>query len=362
MSKHISDKMLVQPVVIQVPSRVSLAGNPSDLLGQAEEKAKKADREIQIQADGAVLSMPVWSLSASVALLPSTVCEIIAPRSRFGSFRQYVQAVNDRGIGDWEHIVDQTVKVIGEMLLAIGEEPSDSSWSIHLDTNIPRQRGVSGSSGMILALIQSTLIAHGLEDQFDVVEKAVKVLSVETALGINAGMQDRILQSVALHDPKVGAVFMDFSRDVRQNSCPFFAIDTVMPPMALVLSGQPSHSGEIHEPIIARLIDDDKNLLGCFQHLRLYASTAKNYIDYGNWSGLGGCMTATSEMRIRIYGEEALGSVNMALIEACKAAKCPRNFTGSGGAVVAMLPEGEESFSRLSEEVAKRGNFTIYRI
>jgi hypothetical protein len=360
---YIRDGLLVKPIVVQVPSRVSLAGNPSDLIGQAEDRAKRQGRsDLHIPADGAVISMPVWSLSASVTLLSSTIVEIIAPRSKFKNWAEYVSAVKERGIGDWEHIIDKTVDVLGDMLDEAGIPPSDAVWSIHLDTNIPRQRGVSGSSGMILAFMQATLIAHGIEDHFTVVEKAVKVLSVETALGVSAGLQDRILQSVALSDPEVGAVFMDFSRNVRGQSCKFVPIDTELPEMALVLSDQPSHSGEIHEPIIERLIAGDKRLEKQFQHLGNQAKVARSYIQEAQWDSLGAAMTNTAEGRIEIYGEEALGPVNMALVEACRAAKCPFNFTGSGGAVVVLLPEGDESYLRLSQEVASSGTFTIYRL
>ena len=354
---------LVKPIVVQVPSRVSLAGNPSDLLGQAEALAAEAGRKIKISADGSVVSMPVWSLSACVALLPSTKCEIFAPRSSFTDLVEYHKTLKARGIGDWEHIVDQTVLVSGEILEEAGKEMQSVPMSIHLNTNIPRQRGLSGSSGMITALLTSLMQIH--EKPIGVLERAKRVLAVENSLGVSAGLQDRILQSACVADPGINMLMMDFSQDMRETmGCEFVSVKNRRTSFesALILSDQPSHSGEIHEPIIDRLINGDSELIGQFDELSHIGQVAYSAFRSEDWSRLGKLMTQTAEMRIKIYGQKALGMVNMLLVEACEAAGLNYNFTGSGGAVVVMLNSGDESFCRLEDEVAKRGNFTVYRL
>lgn len=361
--EYIRNHQLVQPVVVQVPSRVSLAGNPSDLLGQAEELAAKEGRKIKISADGIVVSMPVWSLSACVALLPSTKCEIVAPRSSFDDLVEYLKTLKARGIGDWEHIADQTVLVLGKILESAGKSVQSVPMSIYLDTNIPRQRGLSGSSGMITALLTSLLQIHQVP--LSMVEKARQVLAVENALGVSAGLQDRVLQSACVADPGIMALKMDFSSEIRDTEgCNFISIKNRRTSFesALVLSDQPSHSGKIHEPIINRLINGDSKLIGQFNELGQIGEAAYKSFKDEDWNQLGNLMTQTAEMRIKIYGRETLGKVNMLLIEACEAAGLDYNFTGSGGAVVVMLPQGDGDYFRLEDEVAKRGNFTVYRI
>lgn len=351
---------LHEMIEVIVPSRVAYAGNPSDLINQAENELGE-----EIPVDGAVLSAPVWKLNASVVLMSSSVCEVVAPRSQFPTLADYIEAIKTRGVGDWEHIVDMAMLTFGEIMEKLGCEVRPLPVSIHLSTNIPRQRGMSGSSGMITSIIISLLKAHQVEDKLSAKELAMYVLGVENKLGVTAGLQDRILQATCVLDSEVDAVFMDFGVEARKNgSCEYLPIKLSngreIFSSALVLSSQPSHSGKVHRPIVEKLKNGDKKTLIAFSRLGEIGYDGYRAFQFGNWEKLGEAMTATAEMRIEIYGEEVLGPLNMALVSACNVAKVPFNFTGSGGAVIAMLLEGDDSFGRLKAEVEKRGSFEIY--
>ena len=72
-------------------------------------------------------------------------------------------------------------------------------------TNIPKQTGLSGSSSIIVAGLKCLMRYYGVDIPME--DRPALVLSCETNLGINAGLQDRVIQCYE------GVVSMDFTDD-----------------------------------------------------------------------------------------------------------------------------------------------------
>lgn len=62
-----------------------------------------------------------------------------------------------------------------------------------------RQSGLSGSSAIACAALNCLLRHHGLEEAVLVAERPRLVLAAELALGIAAGLQDRVIQVTGWH-------------------------------------------------------------------------------------------------------------------------------------------------------------------
>ncbi|KAL9661281.1 hypothetical protein QQ045_026105 [Rhodiola kirilowii] len=62
------------------------------------------------------------------------------------------------------------------------------------DTNIPRQTGLSGSSAIVCAALSCLLDLYNVRHLIKVEVKPNLVLADENALGIVAGLQDRVAQ------------------------------------------------------------------------------------------------------------------------------------------------------------------------
>jgi hypothetical protein len=75
------------------------------------------------------------------------------------------------------------------------------------DTNIPRQAGLSGSSAIVTAALSCLEAFFGDVYTLPKPLRPALVLAAESALGITAGLQDRVVQTYE------GAVFMDFSAE-----------------------------------------------------------------------------------------------------------------------------------------------------
>jgi glucuronokinase len=345
----IKNGRLRRTVAVSVPSRAALVGNPSDLA--------------ESQGIGAVISMPLWDFKATVALLPGRDFAVYSPKSAANSLLERAQILSRQGVGDWENTVDNTIATFQRMLQSVGREMISIPISIHLDTDIPRQRGMSGSSGMVIALLKALLVVHGLSDHeaFPPHKLAQWALGIETSLGITAGLQDRVLQCYAGAVDDMDALFMDFSRKANDGSNYRPIISTLpLPRMALVLSSHPSHSGSAHAAVKERIETCDPVVLKEMRTLADYATEAADALARGNWHRLGDLMTLNAGVRLGIYGAESLGPVNIHLMDACQKAECPANFTGSGGAMITLLPEGDASIARLESEVGS--DFEVYAV
>jgi glucuronokinase len=340
---------LRETVAVSVPSRVALAGNPSDLA--------------ESQGIGAVLSMPLWDFKATVALLPGRDFAVYSPESAANSLLERAQVLSRQGVGDWENTVDNTIATFERMLQSVGKEMINIPISVHLDTDIPRQRGMSGSSGMVIALLKVLLIVHGLSDHnaFRPHKLAQWALGIETSLGITAGLQDRVLQCYAGAAEDMDALFMDFSHEASDGSNyrPIRSCSP-LPRMALVLSNQPSHSGSAHAAVKARIETGDSQILRDMQTLAGYADEAAQALTRGDWRRVGELMDLNARGRLEIYGADSLGPVNIDLMNACLKAGCPANFTGSGGAMIALLADGDSSLDRLRNETS--ADYEIYAV
>lgn len=66
--------------------------------------------------------------------------------------------------------------------------------ALSYETTIPRQRGLSGSSAIIIACLNCLLFFHGLEAAVPPEQRPRLALEAEALLGIAAGLQDRVIQ------------------------------------------------------------------------------------------------------------------------------------------------------------------------
>ena len=86
---------------------------------------------------------------------------------------------------------------------------SQRNFQVRYDTNIPKQVGLAGSSAIVSALFKALMKFYGLTSMDIPLEQQPSfVLSVEAELGINAGLQDRVMQIYE------GCVYMNFDKEM----------------------------------------------------------------------------------------------------------------------------------------------------
>jgi glucuronokinase len=281
-------------------ARAALAGNPSDVFG------------------GAVLATPVPGLEAVVRV--SDGDGIVVGDRSWPSPGDVAGPHGGEGA-----LLAATVERLATWCRTDGPgEPADGfelTWS----TSIPRSVGLAGSSALVVAAIRALAARWDLD--LDVTTTARLALEVETdLLGIAAGPQDRLVQACG------ATVLMDFGG-------PAWANERVDPPAPVPLfvvwaPGTASTSHGVHGPLRDR--GDEPAVRAAVAELARHAHDAAAALRAGDLAALGAAMDGSFDVRASIVD---LHPAHVALIEGARACGAPVNYTGSGGAVVGLVPE-----------------------
>merc|ERR1712151_1466530 len=184
------------------------------------------------------------------------------------------------------------------------------------------------------------------------------ILSVETELGIQAGLQDRVVQAYG------GLVYMDFDAEYmkahghgRYEPLSAEALGWLSSlPLFIAYEADPSDSGKIHSNVRARWDAKDPVVIKAMQRFVELTVSAKEAFERQDHKALCDLMDENFSERLKLYGEECLGKQNMKMIEICQRVGAAAKFPGSGGAVLGLcrpLPPSEET-ARVSEVAARQ--------
>jgi glucuronokinase len=265
-------------------ARAALAGNPSDGYG------------------GAVVALTLSGLRAQASAWASPELEVV-PES------DLVRAAVTRLAR--EHMPAATRTAVG--------------WS----TSIPRHVGLGGSSAIVIATLRAVCSLHGISVSSG--ELASLALAVEVEdLGIAAGLQDRFAQAYG------GLIFMDFAPWAGPHA--YESLDESLLPPVLVAWRESAggDSGAVHAPLRDRHASGEPAVLHCLGELAALARGARAALLAGDRAELARCVDGSFEARRRML---ALDPRHTELIECARVSGASANYTGSGGAIVAVCPD-----------------------
>lgn len=273
-------------VTASCSARAALAGNPSDGYG------------------GAVVAVPVPDLRATAA---ATDADRFSVDARDDDLHRLLQATADAFV---EHV---------------GRLPP-----VHLSasTAVPRSVGLAGSSALVIAALRA--LGGSVEYRWDRLELAQLALAVERdRLGITAGLQDRLVQSV---DQPLAMEFDPIAYEVLRlpDDVPLFV---AWNPAA----AEPSDT--VHRALQRRHRADDPLVLTGMAELAGEARRAAAAIAAGDLVELGRAMDASFDLRTSMV-EVSPDQVD--LVEIGRRAGAAVNSAGSGGSVVGLARSHEQ--------------------
>ncbi len=321
----------------EVHARAGLLGNPSDMYG------------------GRVIAFLIRNFSAKLRLWESPRLTFhLHPeldRREFDDLDDLVTSVRRHGFYGMHRLLLAACTRFAEYCAERGLPLRAANFTIEYETNIPRQSGLGGSSAMIIAALRALARFHRLPARrLPPAELAALALSVETdALGIAAGLQDRVVQAYG------GLTYMDFSgerpryRRLSSRSLPRFGL-------AHLGENQlgARESGQVHSQIRYRWEAGDPEVRAAIRGIARCAEAGLAALRRRDLDELGRLMDRNFDLRRRLSGDEALGEHNLALVETARAFGLPAKLPGSGGAALVLLhPPGREK--KLAEAYAARG-------
>ncbi|XP_028785875.1 glucuronokinase 1-like [Neltuma alba] len=318
-------------------ARVGLLGNPSDVYY------------------GNTISFSIANFWASVKLRPSDELVILPHPTHdlvhFRSIDHLVNRLDSEGFYGGVRLLMAICKVFYKYCKNNNIDLHVGNFTLSYDTNIPRQAGLSGSSAIVCAALNCLLDFYKVRHLIKVEMRPSLILAAENELGIVAGLQDRVAQVYE------GLVYMDFSKENMDNLGHgiYIPMDiSLLPPLYLIYAENPSDSGKVHSKVRQRWLEGDEFIISSMRKVANIAREGKTALENKDYSKLAALMNQNFDLRRSMFGDDALGDMNIKMVEVARKVGAASKFTGSGGAVVAFCPDGV-SQAQLEEECGKAG-------
>eukprot|EP00930_Biecheleria_cincta_P084491 TRINITY_DN73952_c0_g1_i1.p1 TRINITY_DN73952_c0_g1~~TRINITY_DN73952_c0_g1_i1.p1 ORF type:complete len:698 (-),score=110.44 TRINITY_DN73952_c0_g1_i1:257-2314(-) len=313
-------------------ARVGLMGNPSDGFN---------GKTLSVTIRNFWASVEMWE-SEQLRLLPHPLFD----PSSFSGLSDLHFIGRREGYYGGTRLLMATCKRFQELCTSRGIALPRKNFTMRYDTNIPRQVGLAGSSAIVNSVFQALMKFYNLTTEHISLESQPSfVLSVETEIGIQAGLQDRVVQVYQ------GLVFMDFDAEYMQqhgygkyerlSRSAFEWLATL--PFFIAYEADPSDSGKIHSTVRARWDKGDQEVVEAMRKFGGFASQARAAIDAKDHMAFADLMDQNFGLRKSLYGDECLGEKNLQMVGICKKCNCAVKFPGSGGAVLGLCRPTVES-------------------
>jgi glucuronokinase len=307
------------------PARVGLLGNPSDGYG------------------GRTLSLAVDQFEATVELEPADRLEIVAnldDQPVWGSVGELMDRADRHGYGTGPQLLAATVRTFADVARSVDYQGfAQHTFRLSYDTSIPRQVGLGGSSALVVAALKALCDFTGIEIPQPVLPSVA--LRVETEqLGINAGLQDRVIQS---YGGLVSMNFGDMATDARfgVSHGEYRTLDPQQLPQLFLaystLAAEPSN--DYHRVLRQRFDAGDGAIRETLRSLAALVVEGEAALRWGNGGRIGELMAENMRLR-KLLGP--IPDAQLALVEAAEECDAPATFAGSGGAVVGVYDDDEQ--------------------
>lgn len=321
----------------EVHARAGLLGNPSDMYG------------------GKVISFLIKNFSARVRLWesPNLTFQLHPEhdRTEFEDLDDLVNSVRRHGYYGMQRLLFAACRRFSDYCHERGIRVRKANFTLEYETDIPRQSGLGGSSAMIIAALRALLRFYRVGARtVSARDLAALALNVETQeLGIAAGLQDRVVQSYG------GLTYMDLSGNrgeyMRLNS-------RWLPRFGLAYLAEEQfgtrESGQVHSQVRHRWEQGDPEVRRPMRAIARCGEEGRSALRARDHRRLGRLMDRNFDLRRKLFGDDALGEHNIALVEIARAHDLPAKLPGSSGAALILLDDsGIEG--KLAEAYAARG-------
>jgi glucuronokinase len=111
----------------------------------------------------------------------------------------------------------------------------------------------------------------------------------------------------------------------------------------------------VHATVRARWDAGDGDTRALMAQVAALAAAGRRALEARDTQRLASLMDANFELRRGLFGDAALGAVNVAMVRTAQRCGAAAKFCGSGGAAVALCPEGAQQEAALQADCAAAG-------
>lgn len=318
-------------------ARAGLVGNPSD------------------GYNGKTIAVSVRNFYAEVVLYEWDSLELLpseGDQSNFASIDDLYRDVQVHGYYGGLRLVKAAIKKFAEYCKEQEHPLHGRNFSIRYETTIPRQVGLGGSSAIIVATLRALMAFYKVEIPKEI--QPSLALSVETGeLSIAAGLQDRVIQVYE------GAVFMDFSQEVKGEKCgyDYYMYEPIdpakLPPLYVAYSvDEGQDSGVLHGSLRRRYNNKEQEVVQGMKSFAALAQRARDALVSEQSTLLAEIINANFSLRDGICknerGESELKAEHKRMVKTAQRVGVSAKYAGSGGAIIGTYKDADE-FERLQE-------------
>ncbi len=301
-------------------ARAGLLGNPSD------------------GYYGKTISIIVKNFGAHISLYETPELCIEARDEDLNIFKgihHLVESVSLTGYYGGERLIKAAIKKFAEYCDREKIPLHNRNFTIRFHSSIPRQVGLAGSSAIITATIRALMKFYDVNIAKEYIPSLV--LSVESdELGINAGLQDRVIQTYE------GCVFMDFKKDFIESHQygMYEPIDPRLLPKLYIAYkiNLGKVSGKALNDIAEKYRRGDEKVIRALQDIAELAEEGKRAIFNHDFEKLANLMDRNFDLRAGIMN---ISSSNRELIETARNCGASAKFTGSGGSIIGVYKDDD---------------------
>ena len=336
-----------EAIFCAIPARIGLLGNPSD--GYNGQCISALARNWRARC---VLRPHENRWDGSITLKVKGQDDI-----QVESLKKLAEDPPDVSEGGLERLVLGTLLHFQDECIASGFAMEASGFEMDVETNVPRQVGLAGSSAVIISILRCLLTHHGLGTALPPHAVADLALKVETErLDIHGGLQDRLPQAYnrMLH--------MDFREDLMDGrgwGAYSHIDDALLPEMWVAHAAMGDESGRVHADLPGRWAEQEPVMVRVIGELAWCAHRGKEALESADVNALATEIDRNFDLRTELFGQEALGD-NIAMVELARELGSCAKQPGSGGAILGIVPD-DDFIERATPAFAEHG-WTLVRL
>jgi glucuronokinase len=301
-------------------ARAGLLGNPSD------------------GYFGKTISIIVKNFGARISLYQSPELHIEPQEQDLTTYRNIYHlrdSVSLTGYNGGIPLIKAAIKKFCEYCEENNLRLPNKNFTIRYGSSIPRQVGLAGSSAIIIAMMRALMQFYNVKIPLEILPNLA--LSAEKdELGINAGMQDRVIQSYE------GCVYMNFDKQIMEEKKHgiYERIDPGLLPKLFIAYkvSLGKVSGKVLNDIRTRYDKGDTHVIETLNKIAGLAEKGKEAIFQQEYDTLFALMNENFDLRCKIMN---ISESNMQLVRTARSCGASATFTGSGGSIIGMYIDNE---------------------
>ena len=313
--------------------RAGLLGNPSD------------------GYFGKTIALALQDFPAQVTIYESPEIRIEHNRedeSEFANLDAMIHELDRFGYYGGVRLVKATIRQFVKFCRANGIQLPQRNFTLRYETKVPQLVGMGGSSAICTATFKALEAFYGIDC------KPLEMVPTlcwraEQDLGIQCGMQDRVIQIYN------GVVFMDFE-ETYFKAHDYGRYERINPEFLpkLYIAWAPDRaefSGIYHQRLRVLYDERKKDIVSAMREFADIAQQGRDALVAGHPEKLPALIDANFDLRCRVLN---VAEENARMVDVARSAGASSKFAGSGGAIVGTY-EDDAMFALLEKKLGEIG-------